>query len=372
MGNKKLSIITVCLNSKNYLEQTIKSLIKVGLDNCEYIIIDGQSTDGTLDVIEQYKKHITYWVSEPDNGIYDAMNKGLRVASGEWVLFLNSGDILYDRCFDLLEVEGNADVVFGNANIIDDGNVIGQRMAQPLDDIWKGMPFCHQAAFTKRTSFYEIGFFDISYNISADYKWFLAAYDEGMKFKYIDRIIAGFLDGGISSRYYEERFWESIRASFDVVNKNADEKIIEKVKRDKRIDCCLHMIMNASNRQEDINEYLKAKLEFNRISIWGAGIWGSRLCSIISACCGIDHVVDSDITKNKIKICNICIEEPAVLVGYSGLVIVAIRNVDNKIIEEIKKILGPNAHIITLVQLATDVFGNQVDALFRKRYVVSE
>jgi glycosyltransferase involved in cell wall biosynthesis len=96
VNNTLISIITVVYNGVSTIEQTILSVINQTYKNIEYIIIDGSSTDGTVDIIKKYEKHLIYWVSEPDKGIYDAMNKGIRKATGEWLNFMNSGDIFSD------------------------------------------------------------------------------------------------------------------------------------------------------------------------------------------------------------------------------------------------------------------------------------
>ena len=98
LNNRPLiSIITVVFNCEKYLEETIKSVINQTYDNIEYIIIDGGSSDGTLDIIKKYEDKITYWVSEKDGGIYDAMNKGIELSHGEWINFMNGGDIFFNK-----------------------------------------------------------------------------------------------------------------------------------------------------------------------------------------------------------------------------------------------------------------------------------
>jgi glycosyltransferase involved in cell wall biosynthesis len=92
-----VTVITVCFNCKSDIEKTIKSVLEQTYDNIEYLIIDGGSTDGTVDVIKTYSDRLAYWVSEPDRGIYDAMNKGLQKAAGEWVNFMNVGDLFVDE-----------------------------------------------------------------------------------------------------------------------------------------------------------------------------------------------------------------------------------------------------------------------------------
>src|SRR5438105_14705 len=120
----RISIITVVYNNVANIEVTILSILNQTYKNIEYIVIDGGSTDGTLDVIKKYKDKISFWVSEKDNGIYDAMNKGIKVATGEWINFINSGDSYFDN--DVLEKIMEAeyfnatsiDVIYGNTQII--------------------------------------------------------------------------------------------------------------------------------------------------------------------------------------------------------------------------------------------------------------
>lgn len=97
LNSPKISVVTVCYNTVDTIEKTILSVINQTYDNIEYIIVDGASTDGTIDVIKKYENRIAKWVSEPDNGIYDAMNKGIRMATGEWLNFMNAGDCFYNK-----------------------------------------------------------------------------------------------------------------------------------------------------------------------------------------------------------------------------------------------------------------------------------
>ena len=112
----KISIITPCYNAAQYIEQTILSIINQDYDNIEYIIIDGGSTDGSLELIKENESNINYWVSEPDKGIYNAMNKGIMAAKGEYLLFLNGGDWFCnpESLSFLANKTGNFDIIFGN------------------------------------------------------------------------------------------------------------------------------------------------------------------------------------------------------------------------------------------------------------------
>lgn len=166
MNHKIISIITVTYNCVNTLEQTILSIIDQNFNNFEYIIIDGGSTDGTIEIIKKYKKNITFWISEPDNGIYDAMNKGIKLSTGQFVQFLNAGDIyfnsnsLYD-IYEHLEIK-TAISLFGY--------LIENKKHKPDLNFWfllKSMP-CHQAMFYNRKYLAEHPF-NVKLKYCADY-----------------------------------------------------------------------------------------------------------------------------------------------------------------------------------------------------------
>ena len=149
----KVSIITVVYNGIEFLEETIKSVISQTYPNIEYIIVDGGSTDGTLDIIKKYEAHITKWISEPDKGIYDAMNKGIDLATGDWQNFLNAGDSFVSN--DVLEKIFTSDLenitlVYGDIIAIrENGQKLNVNAIDLKDDksIIKGMKVCHQAIF---------------------------------------------------------------------------------------------------------------------------------------------------------------------------------------------------------------------------------
>lgn len=219
MKNKPLiSIITVVYNDEKFLEETIKSVINQTYNNVEYIIIDGASTDGTVDIIKKYEDVIDYWVSERDSGIYDAMNKGIDVASGKWINFMNAGDGFYND--DILEkiftlnTFKNVDIIYGNHNVIYP-NKTRIVKAGNIDDIWKGSQFCHQSAFVS-AKVQKTNKFNLSNRIGADFELFYYLYKQKMYFKYIDSIVANYSAGGLS----DIKRVDSIVGRWNVINKN--------------------------------------------------------------------------------------------------------------------------------------------------------
>lgn len=195
-----ISVVTVSYNAVATIEQTILSVINQTYENIEYIIIDGGSTDGTIDIIEKYADKIAYWVSEPDNGIYDAMNKGIKVATGKWINFMNAGDRFYDeKTSERIFKEKYSDstkVIYGDV-IESDGTNKRLIKAKSLDNFNSNLPFCHQSSFLKR----ENRYYDTNLRIAADYKLFRNIYSKYGKdtFIYLPFPMAIFEVTGISS-----------------------------------------------------------------------------------------------------------------------------------------------------------------------------
>lgn len=210
----KLSIITINRNNAEGLRKTMQSVFSQTYCDFEYIVIDGASIDGSIDIINEYAiRSLNYnllsvtlnWLSEKDTGIYDAMNKGLRISHGEYILMLNSGDFLLDEhvleCI-IPELDGT-DIIQGN-NIEDrDGKIFRNRGYGKSDidmsDIIKGY-FLHQASFCRRELFDKYGYFDESYKMGADTKFFMNCLGvHNATFKYIDIDITNYDVTGISA-----------------------------------------------------------------------------------------------------------------------------------------------------------------------------
>ncbi|MGA0555724.1 glycosyltransferase family 2 protein [Larkinella sp. VNQ87] len=210
-----LSIITVTYNAERFLERTIQSLIaNLPGDEVEYLIIDGNSRDRTLAIVHQYENHISRWISEPDRGLYDAMNKGQQLATGEYIWFMNAGDEIYDATtiFKLLnELRNNpADVYYSDALFVDEtGKPLGLRSAitphtLPQQLTWRdmamGMKVCHQA-FIARRSLAPPFWVD---NLSADIDWEIRCLKAARKVVRLDFILCKYLTGGLSVQRHRQ------------------------------------------------------------------------------------------------------------------------------------------------------------------------
>lgn len=199
---EKISVITVCFNAVSTLEKTILSVLNQTYPNIEYIIIDGGSTDGSVDIIKKYADRLAYWVSEPDNGIYDAMNKGAAAASGNWVNFMNAGDSFYcSETVSTLFVESineNVASVFGNTIFrYSEKDVLVEYKSSMMHSI---MPSCHQSIFCRREVLLNFPF-NLRYKIAADYDFFNRIKKAGYQYKFVNTIVAVYdATSGISSR----------------------------------------------------------------------------------------------------------------------------------------------------------------------------
>ena len=197
-GKPLVTVVTVVKNDAQALKKTLDSITGQTYDNIEFILIDGASTDGTLELVKEYEDRIDFWVSEADKGIYDAMNKGIALASGDWINFMNAGDFFYEK--DTVEKVfakdyGDADFIYGDTFFLG-GDFDGVVKAWDFDILWKTMVFTHQSLFA-RAEVLRRRCFDTRFKICADYNIIFNSYMEGLQFFNSDTVIAAF-DPGIS------------------------------------------------------------------------------------------------------------------------------------------------------------------------------
>lgn len=200
----KLTIITINLNNKVGLEKTINSVINQTFLDFEYIIIDGGSTDGSLEVIENHQKNIQYWISEPDSGVYNAMNKGIKRANGDYLLFLNSGDCLLDTN-TLLEVSSNLgthDIIFGNLRYDREGQFTDASYPDKINFAYLYKNYLpHPASFIKKDSLIAQGLYDETYKICSDWVFFMKAIClENASYLHINQVITIYNTEGLSAQ----------------------------------------------------------------------------------------------------------------------------------------------------------------------------
>jgi glycosyltransferase involved in cell wall biosynthesis len=220
MFNPKLTVITIVYNNVRDIERTMLSVLGQTYANIEYIIIDGLSNDGTLQVIGKYENRISKLISEKDKGIYDAMNKGLAIATGDYIIFMNSGDEFYDSdtVAAVFASANDADIYYGETEMIDDkGQSLGQRRHKaPANFTWRGfkygMSISHQAIYIRWTLTEP---YDNRYQLSADIDWIIRAAKKAKTIVNVNRYVAKYLVGGMSKKKHKQ----SLQERFDIMKR---------------------------------------------------------------------------------------------------------------------------------------------------------
>ncbi len=199
LKNPKVTIVTVVFNASDEIETTLKSIISQSYPNKEIIVIDGGSTDGTIELVEKYIDRIDQFKSEKDNGIYDAMNKGIKYSSGDWICFMNAGDTFFSKktiqnIFDKEEI--SHDILAGDC-IADYKSFTKLLKVKDISEINYGMIFCHQAVIV-RADIYREKMFDISYKIASDFNFFYWCHLSNKKIRIYDFPFSIITTGGVS------------------------------------------------------------------------------------------------------------------------------------------------------------------------------
>lgn len=243
---KKITIITVSYNDINNLKKTVASISGQLIDDIEYLIIDGGSEDGTKKYLHELDSKVI-WISEPDTGIYNAMNKGIRAASGEWIWFVNAGDCLIKGSIQcvLTNLGDSEDCLVGKVleTFEFSGDLYGKEIEidRKLDNLRKGMIFSHQGLICKKDGLVKVNFFDETLKIAADWDLIIRMWKEKVEFRFIDECICTYDKFGVSYKPH-------LREVHQIRKKNSLYKYI---------DCFLFF---------DVIRVLKRKIAY--------GIWG--------------------------------------------------------------------------------------------------
>lgn len=218
MQKSKISVITVTYNAEAYLEQTFESVFAQTYPYIEYVVIDGKSKDQTVEIIKKNESKIHFWLSEPDKGLYDAMNKAISHATGEYIIFMNAGDTFYEQTTleKVFQKAENADIYYGEAMILEAETlkILGLRseitpQKTPKILTWKslrlGMVVCHQAFIAKKSI---VPLYDLQYKYSADVNWVIECLKKAHKIVNTETIIANFSLGGLTTQKRKTSLWE--------------------------------------------------------------------------------------------------------------------------------------------------------------------
>lgn len=221
--NPKISIVTVCYNSEATLRDTLVSVASQTYNNVEYIVIDGGSNDGTIPLIKEFADRVDYFVSEKDDGIYDAMNKGIRAATGDFVGILNSDDVfassnVVEKIASTIRTEGKVDAVYGDLVYVDrsDLSKAVRRYSSKFFRKWKmrfGFMLPHPTFYARRELFDQLGFYKTDYRVAADFELLSRFLCTGIRVVRIDDTLVKMRDGGISST----GFWWRVHQNLEIV-----------------------------------------------------------------------------------------------------------------------------------------------------------
>lgn len=226
----KVSIITICFNSETTIRETIESVISQNYPDIEFIIVDGNSKDRTLKIIDEYRSNVHSFTAEPDNGIYDAMNKGLSLATGDIIGILNSDDYYSNnnvlcQIISIFESNPEVDMVLGNVDFVKPSNLNNPvRFYSSFKfSPWKmrfGFMPAHPGAFIKRSAYQKVGKYSIDYKISADFEWFVRAFFiHKLTFNKLDRCLVRMREGGISTSGFSS-YWVSSKEQLKALKEN--------------------------------------------------------------------------------------------------------------------------------------------------------
>lgn len=208
MSTPKISIITVCKNSEKTLERTILSVLNQTYTNYEYIIIDGRSTDKTVDIIKKYESQFAspvIWKSESDTGIYDAMNKGIALTSGELIGIINSDDWYEKNTLERVQEEypkGPLSVMYGSLRVMKNG--IEKKILTVHHNSVPNVMIPHPTCFVPKEIYSRFGLFNSNFRYAADLELMLRFIFKGVQFKFIDSVLANYEEGGVTDKYFHK------------------------------------------------------------------------------------------------------------------------------------------------------------------------
>lgn len=343
MYQPKVSIITVCYNSSETIRKTIESVINQTYKNIEYIIIDGNSDDGTQDIIRSYKNQIAFWSSESDSGIYDAMNKGIRAATGEIIGIINSDDWYSQETVEKIIAsfkDSDAEVIYGDILQVYPDNQLIQSKLENLDNLIYKMVIAHPAVFVKKEVYNRLGVFNLKYKIAADYELMRRFYKAGVKFKYMNTKLAYFRIGGASYSNSELCAEDVKNIALENLEEYEKEKylpLIYKYYEDSMKICKLRKMLSNEEEAEPIKQViLNWGIPEEGVVIFGTGVRGMECYSLLKRCkIRIKMFVDNNADKWNQAFAGYPIYNPDILQNDIYKVIISTTNYEKEIEEQL-------------------------------------
>lgn len=376
----KISIVTVCYNSAETIERTIKSVIGQDFDKVEYIVIDGGSTDGTVDVIKRYEENISYWVSEEDSGIYDAMNKGIEHATGDVIAFLNSDDWYEENILGEIArrfKEPQLQILCGDMYCHKGETVtryhVSEQKGRQAMRFEMGYP--HQAMFVRTDLFNRYGKFNTQYQITADYDWLLRVYDRHVKIGITDRVLTNFRYGGVSTRtdLIDQQIEERRQVALLGLERNQELTMDEKEQWRLRIEnnyveskygSKVDRIMEKIMVGEDADVLRMAKKFFCRseYEVFGCGAIFEELRTVLNNMgVSVIKLWDNDKKKWGKSIDGIKIGDPGDMKAGQSMIIIASTNYEQEMEEQLcQNGFRKNVHYILYSELRRRIAGAMV------------
>ncbi len=354
----KITVITVCLNSVNTIEKTLKSVINQGYTDLEYIVVDGGSTDGTLEILNRYGTFIDRWISEPDNGIFDAMNKGIELSTGDVIAFLNSDDWYEINTINIVAkvfIEEDFDCICCDNYVVkkDGSTVYYNATDKSLNDLYFRMIYFHSAIFCRKEFFKKKGNFNLKYKIAADYDWFLRIVRQGIRVCNIHKPVFTFCYGGISSVNEIDCAREARQIAIEHLPEDKEEY---KEKIDERF---YEIVLNTIDKKTMRAELIKIIGESSINILWGAGIRGNQCIKWFKNMdINIEAIIDNDELYWGKSIQNIKVYSPNILKDKLCNVIITPDKHSNDIRNAINEIRNTNINVYELKMLCRTMVYN--------------
>lgn len=359
----RISIITVCLNSEKTIEQTIKSVLSQNYDDVEYLIIDGVSTDGTMEIVEKYREQLSVVVSEPDKGLYDAMNKGIALATGDVIGIINSDDWYEPGVFEIVRKEfmdEHVEVLHAQQNLIRDGIKKRVKEADNIEVLRYRMALNHPTVFVRKKIYEKYGVFDTKYMLCADYELLLRFYVNSVNFKYVERIFANFRMTGLSNTYDKQKVIDVYNIAMHYllcVPYNEEDYYKKKIEEEYLAQMWGYVLIQQSH--ETLAQIIeKTGIETDTpIILFGAGSWGVKMCvwlqnnGIMPLC-----FVDNDPIMWNEKILGIQVMAPECVNNIEGTLLIMVKYHSKEIMEQIKQMRTAFTRVIRWEEL----LGNNV------------